>query len=480
LWALLVGCGGGSPQATDAGDVVPTDVVQPDDTPTDPGIAFDDAALEEDSWEAAFQVAVAVSEVISTVATVTWSLDGASVDWARVEFGPDTTYGMTAPVDVKGGPPYEAVLVGMKPGRDYHFRVVAQAGGVTLDGPDGVLTTGAVPGKLPGVKVALADPQQQIPGFIVTTVLASPPSAVILDHEGDYVWWYVPDVDDDFKAGRARLSVDGRSILFWGVNVRKVVEPAVSTQSLFRVSLDGTRVEQTPLPEGHHDFVELPDGTIAFIEYDPRTVKGETVDGDRVVELAPDGTRTEVYTVWDSFDYTGPSGTPGRGWCHANYLVYEAGEDAYYMGSRSWSAILGIDRSSGNLLRVVGGHQSDYVLTSGGTTPFQEQHGFDVLDGGILVFDNGGKDMLSSRAVEHAVDDVAMTMSEVWSYEPQPHLYVVTHGDIQRLPNGNTLVNFSNSGQLDEVDPSGNLVWRLNMSLGGALGYSTWRESLYE
>lgn len=474
--ALLAGCGGGS-SSSDTGDVGQADLPDPHDAET--VTAGDDAPGESEPADLDFGATVAVSEVIPTVATVTWTVESTPVDETWVEFGPDSAYGMTAPGNPNNAPLYETILLGMKPGRDYHFRVVVRYGDAILTGPDRVLKTGAVPGKLPSAKVALENPDHHAAGFIVTTVLASPPSAVILDSEGDYVWWYVPDVDEDFKAGRARLSHDGRSILFWGVNVRKT-EPTPSNQSLFRVSLDGTQVEKTPLPEGHHDFVELPDGTIAFIEFDPRQIKDKPVDGDRVVELRPDGSRVDVYSVWDDFEYSGIAGPAGRGWCHANYLVYEAGEDAYYMGSRTWSSILRIDRSTGTLLGVVGGHEGDYVLTSGGTTPFVEQHGFDVVEGGLLVFDNGGKDQLSSRAVEHALDHDAMTMSQAWSYEPQPHLYVVTHGDIQRLPNGNTLVNFSNSGQFDEVDPGGNLVWRLNMSLGGALGYSTWMESLYE
>ena len=34
-------------------------------------------------------------------------------------------------------------------------------------------------------------------------------------------------------------------------------------------------------------------------------------------------------------------------------------------------------------------------------------------------------------------------------------------------------MNFSISGEIHEVDPDGNVVWKLVSDVGGALGYST-------
>jgi hypothetical protein len=53
------------------------------------------------------------------------------------------------------------------------------------------------------------------------------------------------------------------------------------------------------------------------------------------------------------------------------------------------------------------------------------------------------------------------------------------YGDVQRLENGNTLVTHSVSGVVEEVTPDGEPVRRLVFALGGALGYSTHRSSLY-
>jgi hypothetical protein len=60
-------------------------------------------------------------------------------------------------------------------------------------------------------------------------------------------------------------------------------------------------------------------------------------------------------------------------------------------------------------------------------------------------------------------------------------------GDVQRLPNGNTLVIFSTIGQIHEVSPVGDLVQivrSVNPSPSSAypngnFGYASFRETLY-
>jgi hypothetical protein len=67
---------------------------------------------------------VTMSPAISTVASVEFTTDLAGLSAARIEFGLDASYGMTAPVDL-AEPGYRTLLLGMKTSREYHFRIVA-------------------------------------------------------------------------------------------------------------------------------------------------------------------------------------------------------------------------------------------------------------------------------------------------------------------------------------------------------------------
>ncbi len=62
----------------------------------------------------------------------------------------------------------------------------------------------------------------------------------------------------------------------------------------------------------------------------------------------------------------------------------------------------------------------------------------------------------------------------IWDYEASPNLYCFSLGNVNRLPGGNTLVNFSVNGQIDEVGADGEVVWQLAGNMGVAFGYSHW------
>ena len=48
-------------------------------------------------------------------------------------------------------------------------------------------------------------------------------------------------------------------------------------------------------------------------------------------------------------------------------------------------------------------------------------------------------------------------------------------GDVQRLPNGNTLITYSSDGAIVEVDPD----WSEVQTFSVRVGYTSWRPTLY-
>ena len=125
-----------------------------------------------------FDATAVVSEAVPTVATVTFD-PGVVPASAHVAFGPDATYGALAPVDLTGDTPYEVLLLGNKPGVEIHFEVVVEADGETLSSGDNSFITGSVPTSMPDVAVEAADPDLAAGGFLVSSLVAAPPSAVI-------------------------------------------------------------------------------------------------------------------------------------------------------------------------------------------------------------------------------------------------------------------------------------------------------------
>ena len=61
----------------------------------------------------------------------------------------------------------------------------------------------------------------------------------------------------------------------------------------------------------------------------------------------------------------------------------------------------------------------------------------------------------------------------------EPAISNVIMGDVQRLPNGNTLIAYSQQGIVHEVNTNMEVLQELTWSLGGAIGYVNKRASLY-
>ncbi|MCK6526869.1 aryl-sulfate sulfotransferase [Myxococcota bacterium] len=451
-----------------AGCGKPPGAEDPDDDTTPPD---DDTAPGDDDAAPGVSVSATVSPVIPTVVTAEVSVDGGSAQQAWIEIGPDEGYGRTVPLDVSGPAPWSTWILGLKPSRTWHLRAVAVVEGEERASADQVVETGSPPGTLAGLGLSGSDPAAAHEGFIVTSFMGEPSTAVILDRDAEPVWWYGPGGTE--LISRAVPSRDGRSILF----IRGVLE--VPDQAIVRVSFDGADVEATPTPGAHHDFVELPGGTYAALVTDPREVEGKTVDGDRIVEFGPGGEQTAIWSVWDTFEFSEASDhLAGTTWSHANALDYDEDEDAYSVSLLGLDAIVRVDRATGESFRIVGGRLSDFATPGGETRLFENQHQFEI-DGDVLrVFDNGTPSSLDSRAREYLLDDSTGTADLVWSYGATPPLYCYNLGDVFRMEDGHTLVNFGVLGQLDEVDEDGEVLWRINLDLGAAFGYTTYLESL--
>jgi hypothetical protein len=403
--------------------------------------------VDLDPGPCGFAVKAGLSEAIGTVGIVEWSAAAGSITQAHLEFGLDTSYGLVAPVDL-GAPHLHTLLLGMKASRDYHVRVVAEAGGEHCVSDDFVLRTGPLPDGMPKAMVTTTNAAARQGGYLVTSFLTKT-LAFILDADGDMVWW-----GGGSGIGRAELSFDGKFMWYGNINVQG------GAGFIRRVSMDGTQTESFPeFGDCHHDFTVLPDETIAFIQHDGARC-------DRIMERAPDGTVREVIDVHDAHG--------GTTMCHTNSIHYHASDDTYTFSDLSQNAYVKITRDA-QVVWILGGTTSQF--TGDGAT-WTRQHGHHLLAPDRLLFFNNGPPMGSSTAVEVTLDFDTMTATRAWSFN-EPDLASTIYGDVVRLDNGNTLIAYSTDGVLLEVSPEGDEVERTQWPSGSAIGYVMKRASLY-
>jgi len=86
----------------------------------------------------------------------------------------------------------------------------------------------------------------------------------------------------------------------------------------------------------------------------------------------------------------------------------------------------------------------------------RQHHPLLLNNGNVLIFDNGTK-----RGFSRIIELNPLTRKIVWEYKSKPpeDFYSGTRGGNQRLPNGNTLIVNSNSGQVFEVTKENRVVW---------------------
>ncbi len=426
---------------------------------------------------------IELSEVIPTVATITWTLADDDVRAAAVEYGPfGGALAGLIPASVDGATA-SATLLGLKAETQYVFRIHETTGDRTATSGDHDLTTGPTP---PGLLSMTSHHHGAGPtaGFVILPIVTFPSAVVIVDADGDPVWWHRPEAPDGREwttlfIPRAIQAGDGSAIVYEASVGWEEGEQTVRQRLLYRVSMDGAEVQTTEVEGAHHDFTELPDGTLTLLVEDERDVDSEAVLGDELVELAPDGTTSGIWSVWDHATYDPEvEYDEGTGWSHANAVEYVPATDSYLVSLRNFDAIWEIDRQGGEVLRVIGGPDSDYALSDGDTALFDRQHGVTALEDTLLVFDNRWHDV-GSRVVEYRLHDDTGLAELVWADTTEPIQYSIGFGDAHRLSSGNTLVAWSSLGLVEEVEPSGEPVWRLATELGGGIGYLHHVYSLY-
>jgi len=403
-----------------------------------------------------------LSTAIPTVGIVEWSSDLSGITEANIEFGLDTNYGMTAPVDLTETN-YRTLILGMKAGgRTYHFRVVAKAGDKICTGQDNTLpATGDPPNALPQLTLTPTKANGLDGGFLVAETFkqafgtSGDGAAYIIDGDGDFVWWYV--VKGIVDLSRARQSYDGKYMWITSVNVMS------NTQKMIRVKMDGTDAQDLTSQFGgiNHDFAVHSNETIAFIAYGSNNC-------DDIKERAPDGTVTTIIN----------SGTAvGASACHCNAIHYDRNDDTIVFSELDTSSFVKVTRDTKKVVWLMSSQNSGKATVTG--VSWRNQHGFHIIDPKHLLFfnNNTGPNSTAIEA-ELSINGGSGTATQLWSY---PSTVTVQYmGDAQRLNNDNTLVTYSSAGEIREVSSAGTLLQTVKVSGSGNLvGFTEKRKSLY-
>ncbi len=427
-----------------------------DDTATLDG--RDSAAPQDTGWDPETVPTTIQAEIVDEVVTVVrvrW--ETASESRGRVLFGDSASLGRQTDL-TETGREHEVLLLGMPADTSVFLQVVTEDDqGPTWHSQVDSLTTGSLPAFLPVLTATGTAPSWD--DVIVGPVTGIVDFALMIDNQGRIVWY--DDLPSEGQLMRTSLSWDRREMLYFIAGPRGDLE----TGAVTRVSLDLSETSQLSTPGVDHDMIEVPDGTyaaIVVVEPDEPEAFPEHSLADAIVEFSLDGTTREVWNAWDFLSDHAEGST---NWTHANALDHDPVADAYTVSMKDLASIVRIDRESGETEWILGGEPNQFEFLEG-SQPVPLHHQFDMIDGGVVIFDNGDTLRGYSRAVELALDLDAMTAETTWSYVRDPSVLTMTKGDVVRFDDGNTQVVWSGVGEIQDVTELGEVVWQVNTDGG--------------
>ena len=245
-----------------------------------------------------------------------------------------------------------------------------------------------------------------------------------------------------------------------------------------------------------HDFQLLPNGHALLLSYDlqmvdmskivPNGKPGAYVAGSIIQELDADKNVVFQWRTWDYiqidesyFDLTLAAMDP----MHANAVDVDI-DGNLLVSFRNISQIIKINRQTGEIMWRLGGKKNQFTFINehaeNAPLYFSRPHDIRSLSNGHITFFDNGLDHKPaySRAVEYEIDTLNKTATLVWEFKHPNKVYGATQGDVQRLPNGNTMIGWGSASKTNinwpaatEVTPSGEIVFELMFENKGMLSY---------
>ncbi len=299
-------------------------------------------------------------------------------------------------------------------------------------------------------------------------VSAHAPEARLLDMKGHLLhkWSYEarriwPSVRSDERRfehddawSRAKLLPGGDVVAIWEYVGIARVDPS-------------SRLEWALPNAANHDIALAPGGDIYTLTREIHALPdvnpaGRDVWEDFVTILSPEGQVRKRISVLRSFERSdfaaalAPMANEGD-ILHTNGIQILDGALAASRGPAFREGNLLLSIRALNLVAVLDPREEKIVWALSGA--WRAQHMPRLLDSGrLLVFDNFGR----VSAKQSRVIELDPTTQEIaWRYGDREGegLFSESHGQVQRLPNGNTLIVDSNNGRAIEVTPVREIVW---------------------
>lgn len=429
---------------------------------------------------ASLDVTSSLSQQVANVVVLEWTTATGGRSW--VEYGTSEALGQVTPVVEGDGAGWRFALLGLPGASPVWWHAVTETDDGQVEAA-GQGMTGGLPSDLPDLEVTVSEPDQSAEPWFLVSAVGDVIYVLIVDRLGRVVWYHTDEAMAEQMLWKARFHPAGGSVLFLATSYTGNGDMGVR-----EVGLEGEDRSHVDIPFAHHAFDMKDDGTVASLVYDVRSwtdpVSGEpiAVAGDAIVEVDSAGESTVRYSTWDSWEpmsrdgwFTAPDylGKVGD-WTHGNALDWYPDRDTYLLSLGFLDSVVEVDPADGSLASAWG-LEGQGVCPDGLPLNFQHSPAW-LPDGHLLLttYVEGGRGVAGA---EYAPGEC---LQMTWSYGREEPIRSAASANIQRLANGNTLLNGSTTGTLMEVTPTGEVAWELTSDLGFGFSHVLAVSDLYD
>lgn len=287
------------------------------------------------------------------------------------------------------------------------------------------------------------------------------PYLLILDNNGDPVFYRAMNEGTRFRD--LRLQPNGLltyyhtpSSVFYALDNSYNVVGEYKVGNGYKTDFHGLQVNA----EGYSLLQIYDDQPIDMSQVVAGGLVTATVTGSIVQEVDPSGNVIFEWRSWDHFEILDASDeldftSDDVDVTHINSADWDS-DGNIIMSNRNIDEVTKVSRATADIIWRFGGKKNQFTLTNadgeGVDFPNWQHDARRQATGTMTVYDNGNhREPPRSRAVAYELDEENLTATQVWQYRNDPDFYGRATGNVQRLANGNSVINWGGVGIGDHL-----------------------------
>jgi arylsulfate sulfotransferase len=363
---------------------------------------------------------------------------------------------------LSGGTHHSIVLVNLKAETIYNYYISNKSTGKKSETFS--FNTPPLPNDITSAEKHTID-TTQFDGFILVRGLAPKGADVIIDREGDVVWYHHYDT-----VVRRPFSWSKNNTILSVYDSAHIVEYDLTGKQTLNLKLEEKNIQH----KVHHDIIFSEDGRIVTLTHDSTKMdlrkfggsKSQFLRADGILVLTPSG---NIEWTWNLLQVLDPlkldtktvAITHSLG--HANSIAID--RDGHYLVSfRDFSQIWKINSKNGSVIWKLGSG-GDFKMDEDAF--FMRQHSaFVNATGDLMLFDNGDrKTRPYSRILSFSIDEANMVAKLKVNIKLNDELSADKMCSAEQIDDGKFLVCTSKrKGIISIVDSAGDVQWRVNLT----------------